>query len=100
MGLWVNGGHSIALTVPSLLQMMLHHSSLKQITDGIDNARVYGEFTSASTRRPAPAKGGGLVGTSMGTSCGLRGFDGSAVEFRETVCAEEIPPAGDNAAPC
>jgi hypothetical protein len=31
----------------------------------------------------------------MATSCSLRSFDGSAVEFRETVCAEEIPPAGD-----
>ena len=39
--LWGNGGHSIDLTVPSLPQMMLHYTSLKQITDDIDNARVY-----------------------------------------------------------
>jgi hypothetical protein len=40
--LWGNGGHSIVLTVPSLPHLSLWYSSLKQITDDIDDARVYG----------------------------------------------------------
>lgn len=66
-GLWGNGGHSIALTVPSLPQMMPHYTSLKQITDDIDNARVYAGIHFRFDQE-AGARGGGLVGTSMGTS--------------------------------
>jgi hypothetical protein len=40
--IWGNGGHSIVLTVPSLPHLSLWYSSLKQITDDIDDARVYG----------------------------------------------------------
>jgi hypothetical protein len=40
--IWGNGGHSIVLTVPSLPLLSPWYSSLKQITDDIDDARVYG----------------------------------------------------------
>jgi hypothetical protein len=40
--MWGNGGHFIDLTVPSLPDLTFHYSTLKQITDDIDDARVYG----------------------------------------------------------
>jgi hypothetical protein len=35
-------GHSITLTTPSLPDVTLHYTSLEEITDDIDDARVYG----------------------------------------------------------
>jgi len=36
------GGHDITLTVPSLPTIVLHYTTLNQITDDVDDARVYG----------------------------------------------------------
>jgi hypothetical protein len=40
--IWGGAGHSIDLGHPSLPGLVVHYSSLKQITDDIDDARVYG----------------------------------------------------------
>jgi hypothetical protein len=39
---WGNGGHSVALSHPALPGLTLEYTSLKQITDDIDDARVFG----------------------------------------------------------
>jgi hypothetical protein len=39
---WGNGGHSIELSHPSLPHLALRYSTMKAITDDIDDARVYG----------------------------------------------------------
>ena len=36
------GGHDITLTTPSLPAIVLHYTTLNQITDDVDDARVYG----------------------------------------------------------
>jgi hypothetical protein len=40
--IWGNGGHSIDMTVSSLPDLTFHYSTLEQITNDIDDARVYG----------------------------------------------------------
>jgi hypothetical protein len=39
---WGGGGHSIDLSHPAVSGVVAHYSSLKQITDDIDDARVFG----------------------------------------------------------
>jgi hypothetical protein len=39
---WGNGGHSLVLSHPALPDKVFSYTSLKQITDDIDDARVYG----------------------------------------------------------
>jgi hypothetical protein len=39
---WGGGGHSITLSHPAVPDVTLHYTSLKQITDDISDARVYG----------------------------------------------------------
>jgi hypothetical protein len=39
---WGNGGHSLELSHPALPDIVVHYTNLKQITDDIDDARVYG----------------------------------------------------------
>jgi hypothetical protein len=39
---WGSGGHSITLSHPAVSGVTLNYSSLKQITDDIDDARVFG----------------------------------------------------------
>jgi hypothetical protein len=39
---WGSGGHSIDLSHPAVSGVVAHYSSLKQITDDIDDARVFG----------------------------------------------------------
>jgi hypothetical protein len=39
---WGGGGHSIALSHPAVPGVVMHYTSLKQITDDIDDARIYG----------------------------------------------------------
>lgn len=39
---WGDGGHSLVLGHPALPAIVLRYTSLKQITDDIDDARVYG----------------------------------------------------------
>ncbi len=39
---WDNGGHSLVLSHPALPGKVFSYTSLKQITDDIDDARVYG----------------------------------------------------------
>jgi len=39
---WGGGGHSLVLSHPALAGMVFSYTSLKQITDDIDDARVYG----------------------------------------------------------
>jgi hypothetical protein len=36
------GGHDITLTTPTLPAIVMHYSTFNQITDDVDNARVYG----------------------------------------------------------
>lgn len=44
---------SLVLSSPAVPGITLRYSKLKEITEDIDDARVYGGFISASTRRPA-----------------------------------------------
>lgn len=39
---WDNGGHSLELSHPAVPGIVVHYTNLKQITDDIDDARVYG----------------------------------------------------------
>ncbi len=39
---WGGGGHSIVISHPAVPGVEVHYSSLKQITDDIDDARIYG----------------------------------------------------------
>jgi hypothetical protein len=39
---WGSGGHSIDLSHPAVPGVVVHYSSLKQLTDDIDDARVFG----------------------------------------------------------
>jgi hypothetical protein len=39
---WGSGGHSLALTHPALPGLTLEYSSLRQVTEDIDDARVFG----------------------------------------------------------
>jgi len=39
---WGGGGHAIDLSHPAVSGFAVHYTSLKQITDDIDDARVYG----------------------------------------------------------
>jgi hypothetical protein len=39
---WGGGGHSIDLSHPAVAGVVVHYSSLKQLTDDIDDARVFG----------------------------------------------------------
>jgi PAP2 superfamily len=40
--LYGEGGHSITLSNPAIPTIVLHYTTLKQITDDVDDARVYG----------------------------------------------------------
>jgi hypothetical protein len=42
LAIWGNGGHAIELTHPALPNTVRSYTTLKQITDDIDDARVYG----------------------------------------------------------
>lgn len=39
---WGGGGHSIVISHPAVPGVVVHYTSLKQITDDIDDARIYG----------------------------------------------------------
>lgn len=39
---WGGGGHSIDISHPAVSGVVVHYTSLKQITDDIDDARIYG----------------------------------------------------------
>ena len=39
---WGGGGHSIVISHPAVPGVVMHYTSLKQITDDIDDARIYG----------------------------------------------------------
>jgi hypothetical protein len=65
-----NRRQSITLSSPALPGVVLHYNRFREITDDIDDARVYGGTVTLTQCRKVPPPGGQL-----GVSCHWPGFD-------------------------
>jgi PAP2 superfamily len=61
--IWGEGGHSITLSNPAVPSIVFHYTALKQITDDVSDARVYGGIHFRTDQ-----VAGGILGRAIGKS--------------------------------